>query len=310
MNQKMKFLIFLFALLNYFSCAVTSHTAQKTDRGLKINRTELSIKPNEKGIIEFQKIIAVTDWAVDREGLINLNDPKSKAAGLKSGDEPTEIYFYVIDHPKFGTYIIDTGISEVFKKDKKEWPVSSIVAGEMHFEKMKILQTSLNWSKTRESKLSGIFLTHIHLDHILGTIDFPEETPIFMGPKETINRGFLNLFVQDSTDSLLGKKPNLQELNFSGNSDSPGVLDFFGDGSFYAIWSPGHTDGSMAFLIKTTKGLELVLGDTCHTRWGWENDVTPGSFTSDQIKNRKSLDYLQNLAKSQPGIGIHPGHQR
>jgi len=291
-------------------CAVTSHRATPTDKGTKLTREKLAVKSGEKGPIRFEKISTVEGWSVDRSGLINLKDPKAQAAGLKKGDEPTEIFFYVLEHPQYGTYLIDTGISDVFRKDRKEWPVNSMVANALNFDKLTINVTAGEWLKKRGKNPDGIFLTHIHLDHIMGAGDFPRTVPVYMGPTESKNRGFLNMFVQGSTDGLLGETPNIRELVFSGDADQPGVIDFFGDSSLFIFWVPGHTDGSLAYLIKTTTGLELVLGDTCHTRWGWENDVTPGSYTSDAKKNRESLDYLQSLAKSLPGLRVHPGHQR
>jgi hypothetical protein len=30
-------------------------------------------------------------------------------------------------------------------------------------------------------------------------------------------------------------------------------------------------------LARTTTGPVLLTGDTCHTRWGWDNSVEPGT---------------------------------
>lgn len=308
-NMSMFRLCLIVAATLLAGCAVTSHKATPAAKGTLITRAQIAVKPGEKGPIRFEKIAATEGWAVERAGLIDINDPKAQTAGLTKGDEPTTIYFYVLEHPRFGTYLIDTGVGDVFRKDKKDWPVSGIVAGAMNFDKIRIPITSGEWLRKRGANVGGIFLTHIHLDHIMGAADFPRTTPIYMGPTESQNRGFLNMFVQGSTDGLLGNEPNIQELVFSGDVNAPGALDFFGDGSLYVIWVPGHTDGSMAFLVKSAKGLELVLGDTCHTRWGWENNVPPGSFTSNADNNRVSLNYLQELARTLPGVAIHPGHQ-
>ncbi|EMN11547.1 hypothetical protein LEP1GSC055_0546 [Leptospira borgpetersenii str. Brem 307] len=87
------------------------------------------------------------------------------------------------------------------------------------------------------------------------------------------------------------------------------TLDFFGDQSLLIFHMEGHTKGSLAFLVQSSSGYQLVLGDSCHTSWGWENDVTPGDFTEDQEKNRISLDFLKNLASKLPEVQVHPGHQ-
>jgi hypothetical protein len=62
-------------------------------------------------------------------------------------------------------------------------------------------------------------------------------------------------------------------------------------------------------LARTPEGPVLLVGDTCHTVWGWEHDVAPGSFTSDHPRNRESLEKLRALAREHPNMTIRLGHQ-
>jgi glyoxylase-like metal-dependent hydrolase (beta-lactamase superfamily II) len=87
------------------------------------------------------------------------------------------------------------------------------------------------------------------------------------------------------------------------------VLDVFGDGSLWALWTPGHTPGSTAYLARTTTGPVLFTGDTCHTAWGWHNQVEPGSFTADHARNAESLGRLEALVREHPQIDVRLGHQ-
>ncbi|ALO28011.1 MBL fold metallo-hydrolase [Leptospira borgpetersenii] len=302
----MKYLFKLSCFFLFSSCTVTSHTSNIIKLGKPFDLQNLS--QASKGPILFQKMISA-DWAVKRSGLINLKDPKASA--LKSGDEPIQIYFYAIDHPKFGRYLIDTGISKVFRKDPKEWPISAIIMSLMNTEALKVRLTTDEWLNKDPKKIEGIFLTHLHLDHILGSMDFQPNVPMYVGPKEATNKRFLNLFVQKTTNRLLGENPTLYELSFQESQEASPfrALDFFGDQSLLIFHMEGHTKGSLAFLVQSSSGYQLVLGDSCHTSWGWENDVTPGDFTEDQEKNRISLDFLKNLASKLPEVQVHPGHQ-
>ncbi|MBM9501468.1 MBL fold metallo-hydrolase [Leptospira sp. 201903071] len=300
----MKYILRISFLFFFLSCSVTSHQSKSVPLGKPFSLQNLN--QDGKGPIAFQKFVAA-DWEVDRAGLINLNDPK--ATGLKKGPEPIQIYFYVIDHPKFGRYVIDTGISKNFRKDPKDWPVSAIVASAMNTAALKIKITADEWLKKDPKKIEGIFLTHMHLDHILGTADFDSGLPIFIGPKEATGKRFINVFVRGTTDDVLGKNPNLSELVFEESENSPGVLDFFGDQSLLIFHLEGHTRGSLAFLVKSSSGPQLLLGDSCHTSWGWENQVPPGDFTENQEKNGEALKFLNRIASKFPGIKVHPGHQ-
>jgi glyoxylase-like metal-dependent hydrolase (beta-lactamase superfamily II) len=106
-------------------------------------------------------------------------------------------------------------------------------------------------------------------------------------------------------------RPALQELQFTKDPDGKfeGVIDVFGDGSFFAIFSPGHTAGSLAFVARTTTGPVLLTGDTCHTRWGWEHGVEPGSYTFDRESERKNLLALKALSERHPNMIVKLGHQ-
>ena len=299
--------LFLFASTG---CAVTAQQSQLVDVGHPASTEILKAKIKKSGPIHLQKIVAA-DWTADRGGLINLNDPKARAAGLTDGDEDIQIYFYVLDHPRFGRFFVDTGVSEVIRKDPDRTPIGGIVSSVMHITKLKVHQSTKAFLVKDPRPLKGVLLTHMHLDHIMGFPDIGSEVPIYIGPRESSHKNFLNVFVKGSTDGLLQGDRKLSELHFTGelSAKQPRALDFFGDGSLFVISVPGHTTGSLAFLVSSDAGPQLITGDTCHTRWGWENTVSPGSFTEDQGQNQQSLEWLKDLVTAVPGIQVHLGHQ-
>jgi len=153
--------------------------------------------------------------------------------------------------------------------------------------------------------VNGVFLTHIHIDHIMGLTDLSAATPVFIGPGDARLSGALNVFTQGTTDRLLKVQGQLREWQYG----QAQVLDVFGDGSFFAIHSPGHTPGLTAYLAMTTQGPQLMIGDATHTRWGWENGVEPGTYSADIPQSAVSLALLADLARRAPEIQVHPGHQ-
>ena len=313
--MKRTLLVTLSALFaNISGCTTTSVMPTSVNQGTGIPWTETitRLQAATAGPVRFQQVIAA-DWAVAREGLINIDHPKAIAANLKKGDEAIQIYFYLIEHPKHGRFIIDTGLGQVFRGKPESWPVSSLIRSFMNMPSLKVHKTTQEWLAEEKQPLAGVFLTHMHMDHILGSGDVPAQVPFLVGPGEATTRQFQNLVVQGSTDRLLGKNRILRALTFPRptNKDSSGlsVLDFFGDGSLYVIHAPGHTAGSLAFVAVSETGKHLVLGDTCHTKWGWQNTVPPGDFTADQAENAKSLEKLKALSESIGAITVHPGHQ-
>lgn len=316
----------LAAILLVFSenCAVTSLEPDSLSRGRDATYERMISDLGRPGIIGFQRIVG-GDWSIAREGLIDLEDPNALEAGLEEGLEPIHIYFYVLDHPTQGRFLIDTGMGQVFKEPSDRWPISSIVQSQMNMDTLKIRTTTADWLKSQDREVQGVLLTHMHMDHILGSGDIESSVPFYTGPHEATAPSFLNLFVRGTTDDLLQGK-RLVELQFPVSSESAegeeaseadetaqeeplNVIDFFGDGSLFVIHVPGHTPGSMAFLINGKDGIHFVLGDTCHTAWGWEHNVVPGSFTANHDDNRHSLNELQKLAHRLTIKKIYPGHQ-
>jgi glyoxylase-like metal-dependent hydrolase (beta-lactamase superfamily II) len=53
----------------------------------------------------------------------------------------------------------------------------------------------------------------------------------------------------------------------------------------------------------------LFVGDACHTRFGWQHGVEPGTFSTDRAESRISLDALEALAARHPTLDVRLGHQ-
>jgi N-acyl homoserine lactone hydrolase len=88
-------------------------------------------------------------------------------------------------------------------------------------------------------------------------------------------------------------------------------VDLFGDGSVWAISTPGHTMAHMSFLVVTKTGPALITGDVSHTRWGFDNSVIPGRFNDGKKSDsRRSLDQIKAFANAYPSVKIFLGHER
>ncbi|MDB5216402.1 MAG: Beta-lactamase-like protein [Myxococcaceae bacterium] len=296
------------------TCTPTTHGAVASDLGVARTTADLESVVDEPGPVAAETVVGA-DWEVDRSGLINLNHPEAKAAHLVDGPEPIIIPFHVIRHPRFGLFIVDTGVERALRDDPQHAALSGLAARVMKADKIRVRTDTSSWIAAQKEPLRGVFLTHLHLDHVSGMRDVPDDARVYTGPGESSATGFLNAFVRGPTDAALAGKGALQEWHYAGTGSTTdanafaGVVDVFGDRTVWAISVPGHTAGSTAYLARTPAGPVLFTGDACHTAWGWEHGVEPGTFSVDQARSADSLARLRAFVARHPRVDVRPGHQ-
>lgn len=300
----------LAVLLLLAGCAASRHAHEPADLGRAGSSAEMLATIERPGPVEVETVKAA-DWVVARSGLINLEHPEARAAGLEDGDEPIAIYLHVLRHPRFGTFIIDSGVESGFRDPDGNDRVGGLVASAMRTSDLQIHMTTAEWLAGREEPLAGVFLSHLHLDHVMGLPDVPPGTPIYAGPGETRASRFLHLFTRGTIDRMLEASGPIREWRYAEDAGGrfAGVVDVFGDASVWALHVPGHTPGSTAYLVRTPDGPVLYTGDASHTRWGWDHGVEPGTFSLDGPRSAQSLAALRQLAQDVPALEVRLGHQ-
>ena len=295
--------------MKLFTFRATTHPTTPARIGTPSSAAAMEALIDQPGPVEVKTV--GTDWVANLSGLLNIKDPKAVQAGLKKRKEPIQIYAHVVRHPAQGFFLVDTGVSERFVNDPAGAGVGWVLRNFAGVKDMHPQPSTLAVIKAEAAPLKGVFMTHLHLDHVSGMPDIPKDVPIYTGPHEAEASLFLNLIAQGTNNRLLNGRPPLQELQIPSDPDGKfeGVTDVFGDGSFFAILTPGHTAGHVSYLARTTTGPVLLTGDTSHTRWGWENGVEPGSFLAERQPSRNSLHALKALSERHPNMTVKLGHQ-
>jgi glyoxylase-like metal-dependent hydrolase (beta-lactamase superfamily II) len=308
-----KWLVVLGILMLCQACSLSDHPVGHSNLGKASSLAEMEKLIDLPGPIDVETINSA-DWTVPLAGLLNLKSPAAQAAHLTDHLEPIHVFAHVVRHPNFGTYLVDTGVSQKLIDNPGGQGVSWLVRKVMPLSDMHVVNGTAKILEGIPGGIQGVFFTHLHIDHISGMPDVPGSVPLYVGRSESTRTSFQNAFVRGTTTALLKGKANLEEWPFRLNKGNEGavigdVVDIFGDGSAFAISTPGHTPGSTSYLLRTPKGPILLTGDTCHTRWGWEHGVEPGSYTADQPTNLKSLLLLKDLARRHPTMDVRFGHQ-
>ncbi len=107
------------ALLALNACAITTHPTQPSSLGRRSSGRAMESALDAPGPIVVETVLAA-DWALPRGGPLNLDHPQAKSAGLGDGDEPIQIFFHALRHPKFGLFLIDTGVERALARNQSE----------------------------------------------------------------------------------------------------------------------------------------------------------------------------------------------
>lgn len=293
-------------LLLATGCALTHHARAPAQLPEPTRPDDVAAFLATPGPIEHEAVLSAR-WAVPLSGLLNLDDPK--AAALPDEDAPIVLPVHVLRHPDAGVFVVDTGVDAELVAGGGG-PARGLIRAFMgSIEPVRSLADIL---EAQDAPLAGVLITHLHLDHVLGLPDVPSDVPVYVGEAEGTETSLENAALQRTMSAALAGVGPLRTWDPAQAVPLGPALqawDVLGDGSLWAVAAPGHTAGSMAYLARTTDGPVLFTGDTCHTLWGWENGVTPGSYTADHEANAASLASLQALAGLVPETRVWVGHE-
>lgn len=274
-------------LLLTTACAAAGHPSAASGPARPSSSRALLDVLETPGPVEVDTIVAA-DWEVPLAGLVNLEHPRAREAGLRDRPEPIHLSFHAIRHPSRGLFLVDAGVERALRDRPDEAAVRGPLASDLRFSAMKIHVTLGDWLEAQREPVRGVFFTHLHVDHVLGVPDLPDGTPLYAGPGENDDRRAEPPAVRTAVDRALRGKANPSHWPFAGDPARhfAGVVDVFGDGTVWALSVPGHT------------------------RWGWDHGVEPGTFSNDRPRGAVSLAGLRTLVADHPAIDVRLGHQR
>ena len=88
------------------------------------------------------------------------------------------------------------------------------------------------------------------------------------------------------------------------------VVDVFGDGTFWAVSTPGHSPDHVSYLINTTPTPILIVGDAELTKWAMQDEIlisTVGGARGKQAVQR-SATMIRTFHATYPHVQIWFSH--
>ncbi len=241
--------------------------------------------------------------------------------GQRFGKIPIHATCALIEHPKHGLFLFDTGYSHKFSEATRKFPTS--IYGRLtplvHSPSLTI-RAQLDKQNVAPEAIRGVIISHFHADHVAGLSDFGHSDFIasqlawstVAGRRgfSALRRGFLSSLIP--TDFEERFRP-IEHFHDPGIGPFEHCHDLFGDGSVRLIPIPGHARGQIGALVQTGPGKRVFLAaDATWTSGSLRSNRMPHWLTYsfiDSIRDlRQSLDRLHTFSKQYPSIEIIPTH--
>lgn len=238
-----------------------------------------------------------------------------KIAGHTHWTAPS--WSFKIAHPQHGTYLFDLGVRKDWEKNMT--PGSRKVAEQLGWKWLldKDVAQILMQNGEELANVKAIFWSHWHWDHIGDPSTFPKTVKLLVGPgsKTDILPGWPeDTAGRANSDAWNGRQ--FEEVEFPQELIIGGyrARDFFDDGSFYVLDTPGHAVGHICALARTTCGDEssfiFMGGDIAHMI----GQIRPSKHLPipDNISPdpRKPVDQIDSFCPCAGYVAIHPHQAR
>ncbi|KAH8676136.1 beta-lactamase-like protein [Xylariales sp. PMI_506] len=183
----------------------------------------------------------------------------------------TPTYGFYIQHPTLNrSLVFDLGI----KQDWENFPpplLERFAKSGYTLDVPKHAREILEEGGVDTKSIEAVVWSHWHFDHTGNPATFEPSTKLIVGPgcKEKVFPGYpLNPSAAFNQADVEGRE--ILELDFEASGlklGRFGAVDYFGDGSFYFLDSPGHAIGHICGLARVTSSPDsfiLMGGDAVH----------------------------------------------
>lgn len=233
--------------------------------------------------------------------------------------------FALIEHPRFGPMLFDTGYSERFFRETEHFPNRLYrLATPVTLEQKQMAQFQLAERGIRPVDIERVFISHFHADHIAALGDFPKARYVYLPQGyEAVGslRGWRAL-AQAHLPGLL--PPDFTERGDPVDVASPRALppeyapftvgfDLLGDESLLAVELPGHATGQMGLLARTENGTTFFfVADAAWLMRSIASNRLPHALANLIFSHprlyRLTLAQLHRFHISRPEVRIIPSH--
>ncbi|KAJ7130624.1 beta-lactamase-like protein [Mycena epipterygia] len=195
---------------------------------------------------------------------------------------------------------------------------SSFASGVFQLDQAKDITELLEDGNISLASIDTVIWSHSHFDHIGDMSKFPNTTGLVIGPDTDTS-----IFPESPTASLQASDfagHNVTKIDFAASKltfSGLKAVDYFGDGSFYLLDTPGHRAGHISALARVTPTTFVSLaGDTFHhagearPRPQFQENFPCPAHLLEETKSSISTNFFWSPKSSEGAFDMHSRAQQ
>ncbi len=237
---------------------------------------------------------------INRKGTLNPDHPLAR--GIVDEEIEVPILAHWVHHEEKGDFLLDAGLDASYLNDPQGGLEGSSVD---EFTQNKDENISFHIQK-HALNIKIVFLSHLHADHAAGIRELPKNIPY------VIAKGEYKEYHPEIHGDFLEGLEELYEIDFSHATEIPPLgpsVDLLGDGSLWAILTPGHTPWHVSFLVNAIEGPIFMAMDAAFIYENLDRSVAPSDYTLDVKQAQETLEKIVEFLVEYPQVKVCLGHE-
>lgn len=237
---------------------------------------------------------------INLKGTLNPDHPRAR--DIEDQELEVPILAQWVHHQEKGDFLLDVGLDSSYFKD----PCGGLEGTSVDEYQQEENQNIAYHLEKRDISLKMVFLSHLHSDHAAGVRELPQNIPYITGKGE-----YKEYHPEVHGDFLEGLE-ELFEIDYSKAQNMPFLgpsVDLLGDGSLWAIHTPGHTPGHSSFLVNGMDGPIFMVMDAAFIRENLKLGVAPSDYTWNTGVAQETLEKILTFLRLYPQVRVGPGHE-
>jgi len=246
---------------------------------------------------------------------------------IKGGRKKTRDFpatFALIEHPKEGYILFDTGYAGRFFEVTQRFPECMYRwATPVTIQKEKSAAKQLEARGIHPKEIRYVILSHFHADHIGGVADFPYAKIIcftsdfrrlfILNRYQSVLKGFLRGLLPSDFDERTIDVLSKQMVNLPSKlAPFTTGYDLFGDRTILGINLPGHATKQLGIYFQSDKQDVFLIADAAWSREAYIENRGPSWLGLIAIEDRKAyyttLEKIHQVYQGTPDLYIIASH--